>query len=579
MNKFISVWAPKAKEVKICFEKKELLMQADENDYWKLDVSPHISPQKRFKYAFKVDGKGPYPDPRSKFQPDGVHGYSQLYDDQFSWTDQNWEQPLLKNAIMYELHVGTFSEEGTFAGIETKLDHLKNLGVTHIELLPVAAFPGKHGWGYDGVDLFAPHAHYGSPDDLKHLVNACHAKSIAIILDVVYNHLGPDGNYLGLFGEYFSDRYGTPWGEAVNFDSSHSDQVREFAISNALMWLRDYHFDGLRLDAIHAIYDFSATHILEEMQNRVNELEKETGRKYFLIAESDLNDPQIINNPKEGGYGLAAQWLDDFHHALHKMLTNENARYYADYSGAADLNKCMNKAYIYDGCYSKSRKRKHGRPLNKIRTEQFVVFTQNHDQIGNRALGERLCHLTSFESAQAAAALMMLSPFVPMLFQGEEWAATSPFLYFTDHIDPKLGEAIKKGRKRECAFKSASVSVNEIPDPQALSTFERSCLKWNEIDQNQHKAMLDWYRKLIKLRRKKSRHIFSKKREFKIVDAKKKLYSYQCGEILLILNLGKSRARFNIDAKNTRILLSNTECKTHEQAIETTSGTVLLIAI
>jgi maltooligosyltrehalose trehalohydrolase len=293
-------------------------MLPERDGFWHIELKSLKHP---VLYAYKIDGSGPYPDPASRFQPEGVHGRSQLWQDEFEWHDQNWQAPALKDAIIYEVHTGTFTPEGTFTGIIGKLDYLAELGVTHLELMPVAAFPGQRGWGYDGVALYAPHNSYGTPADLKQLVDACHQRGLAVILDVVYNHLGPDGNYLGLYGHYFAQRYHTPWGDAVNFDGAHSDQVREFVIDNALMWLRDYHFDGLRLDAVHAIFDFSAVHILEELQTRIDRLTATTGRSYSLIAESSLNDPRILENPQKGGYGLAAQWLDDFHHAVHVMLT------------------------------------------------------------------------------------------------------------------------------------------------------------------------------------------------------------------------------------------------------------------
>lgn len=571
--KKITLWAPKALEVSLCLKDSEIKMEKNNDGYFSVKLPDNL--KKPILYAFKVNGKGPYPDPASKYQPDGVHGFSQYWDNDYKWNDEDCQVCDYENAIIYELHTGTFSPQGTYQGIIDRLDYLVNLGITHIEVLPVAAFPGKQGWGYDGVGLYATHNAYGDPDELKKLVDCCHQKGLGVILDVVYNHLGPDGNYLEKFGPYFTDRYGTPWGKAINFDSSHSDHVRKFCIENALMWLRDYHFDGLRLDAIHAIFDFSATHILEEMQQRVEELSKTTGRKYSLIAESDLNDPRIINKTSQGGYGLAGQWLDDFHHCIHKMLTGETMRYYKDYNGAQDIDKCMKKAYLYDGIYSLSRKRSHGRAAEILRPEQFVVFIQNHDQTGNRALGERLNHLVSVEKCMAAAALMMMSPFTPMLFQGEEWAASTPFLFFTDHEDENLAQAIRKGRARECAF--MGVTASKVPDPQAYETFKRSCLNWDEIDNETHSKMLNWYKKLINIRKQHIDQLRSNNREFKIVARLKKLYTYSAGNIVVLMNLGKKEGQFSIDKSNFKILAeSSTSVTKNNELILKPESTVII---
>jgi maltooligosyltrehalose trehalohydrolase len=548
--KTIKVWAPKAKKVSLVVNDKETAMKPDKNGFWQQKIKAEKSP---LLYGFKVDGEGPFPDPKSEFQPEGVHGLSQKWPDNFKWQNKNCVASELAEAVIYELHTGTFTPEGTFTAIIDKLDYLKELGVTHIELLPVAAFPGHHGWGYDGVSLFATHKEYGTPDDLKKLVDACHGKDMGIILDVVYNHLGPDGNYLGLYGHYFSDRYHTPWGEAVNFDWAHSDQVREFVIENALRWLEEFNFDGLRLDAVHAIYDFSATHILEELQTNLEKLEEKTGQKYFLIAESDLNDPRLLHSREKGGYGLAAQWMDDFHHSIHVMFTGEQQNYYLDFKGAKDLNKCLKDNFVYDGVYSPSRKRKHGRKADDLKPEHFVVSIQNHDQVGNRALGERLNHLTGFSQCQLATALMLLSPFVPMLFQGEEWAASTPFLYFTDHTDEKLARAVKRGRQREYP------SLNKkVPDPQAPETFKRSTLIWNEQEADQHKKMLDWYKELIKLRKNYLDDLRKQTPEFKQI--KENLYFYQNGSLVMFANTGNDKQKFNLqipELKNCKILLQN----------------------
>jgi maltooligosyltrehalose trehalohydrolase len=403
-------------------------------------------------YAFSLDGGEPLPDPRSPWQPRGVHAPSRLVDHQrFSWTDQRWQAPPLGSAVIYELHVGTFSPEGTFDGVIGRLEHLAGLGVTHVELMPVAEFPGVRGWGYDGVDLWAPHHAYGGPDGLKRLVDACHARGLAVLLDVVYNHLGPSGNYLGRFGPYFTSRFRTPWGDAMNFDGAGSDEVRRFVCDNARMWLRDYHVDGLRLDAVHAIADGSAVHILEQLAQEVEKLAASLGRHLVLIAESNLNDPRIVQPPSAGGYGIDAQWNDDFHHALHTVLTGERHGYYADFGRLADLATAFRRGFVYAGEYSVFRDRRHGRPAIGVSGNRFVVSAQNHDQVGNRALGERASLLMSEGRLHIAAALLLTSPFVPMLFQGEEWGASTPFLYFTDHAEPELVEAVRKGRCQEFA--------------------------------------------------------------------------------------------------------------------------------
>jgi maltooligosyltrehalose trehalohydrolase len=451
-------------------------------------------------YGFILDGQEPVlPDPRSLWQPNGVHGRSRLLDQSaFTWTDSHWHATALKKAVIYELHVGTFTAEGTFAAAEERLEYLKTLGVTHVELMPVASFPGARGWGYDGVDLYAPQEAYGGPQGLKHFVNAAHSLGLAVLLDVVYNHLGPSGNYLARFGPYFTSSHHTPWGDAINFEEAGSHEARRFFIDNAKMWLRDYHFDGLRLDAVHAYVDRSAIRFMEQLGSEVHALQHETGRKYVVIAESDLNDPRVVTGPERGGYGLDAQWSDDFHHALVTLLTGERSGYYADFGSMADLAKALREVFVYDGCYSAYRDRIHGRPVKSLPSWRFLGFAQNHDQVGNRAKGERLSALTSVGRVKIAAALVMASPFVPLIFQGEEWAASSPFLYFTDH-EPDLGKLVSEGRKQE--FAAFGWKPEEVPDPQDEATFTRSRLRWDEISEPEHAGVLAWYRELIALRR------------------------------------------------------------------------------
>ncbi|MDN5279247.1 MAG: maltooligosyltrehalose trehalohydrolase [Clostridiales bacterium] len=564
------IWAPKAKKVVLCLNGHEYEMQPQTKGYW---VCAKTNLQEPVLYGFKIDDQGPFPDPKSEFQPDGVHGLSQRWIEKFAWKCEQFDPRPLDEAVIYELHVGTFTDEGTFKAVENKLDHLVDLGVTHLELLPVAAFPGKHGWGYDGVSLYAPHRFYGNPDDLKHLVDTCHSKGLAVILDVVYNHLGPDGNYLGLYAPYFSDRYHTPWGEAVNFDCAHSDEVRRFVIDNALMWLRDFRFDALRIDAVHAIFDFSALHILEELQMEVEKLSSETGRKFDLIAESDLNDPRLLHSRENGGYGLAAQWLDDFHHSLHVMFTGEQQGYYLDFSGPDDLKKCLKSCYVYAGDYAPSRKRRHGRSATGLNYERFVVSLQNHDQIGNRGLGERLCHLIGYDHCQIATALFLLSPFVPMLFQGEEWSATAAFMYFTDHIDEKLAQAVREGRQRE--FPALE---GQIPDPQSENTFNRSKLNWGEISETRHKTMLEWHKKLLKIRKKFLNEIRSGNPDFSVIDSDQRIYRYSTGNILLFANAGnKDHCLDHPQLQKAEILLQNKDIDFAQAGMTLPPGAVILI--
>jgi maltooligosyltrehalose trehalohydrolase len=498
---FFRVWAPRARRVDLVLgrgEQRHPLDGPDEFSWFSAEVD---GAPPGGDYAYSLDGGPPRPDPRSPWQPEGVHGPSRLVDHSaFPWTDQGWQGGVpLAQGVVYELHVDTFSAEETYEGAIGRLDHLVKLGVTHVELLPVAEYPGRWGWGYDGVDLYAPNSTDGGPEGLKRLVDACHAKGLGVIFDVVYNHLGPSGNYLGEYGPYFTDRYATPWGEAVNLDGPDSDPVREFVLDNALMWLRDYHVDGLRLDAVHAIVDTSATHILEELAGRVDQLEAELGLPKFLVAESDLNDPRVVAHREAGGYGMDGQWSDDFHHALHAVLTGERAGYYADFGSVGQVAKALGQAFVYDGCYSHHRRRRHGRTPVDIPATRFLGYLQNHDQVGNRAHGERSSMLMGTGLLKAAAAIVVLGPWVPMLFHGEEWGASTPFLYFTDHDDPELGRAVTEGRRRE--FAAFGWDPADVPDPQDPETFRRSKLNWDEVERSPHKELLDWHRRLIALRR------------------------------------------------------------------------------
>jgi maltooligosyltrehalose trehalohydrolase len=451
-------------------------------------------------YGFVLDGEGPFPDPRTASQPNGVHGLSRLVSsEQFPWTDKDFRARPLSAALIYESHVGTFTPGGTFLSAIEKLDHLVALGVTHVELMPVVEFPGSRGWGYDGVDLFAPHHVYGAPGDLRKLVNACHARGLAVILDVVYNHLGPSGNYLAKFGPYFTNKFATFWGQGINFDGPDSGEVRRFFCDNALMWMQDFHFDGLRLDAVHGILDTSAVHILEQLKVEVEDLAAKTGRSLVLIPESDLNDPRLLWPRERGGYQLDAQWSDDFHHALHTVLTGEHSGYYSDYGKLEHVAKVLRRAFVYDGNYSAHRRRVHGRSAAGLNGCRFLGYLQNHDQVGNRARGDRSSQLMSTGRLKIGAALVLTSPFTPMLFQGEEWGASTPFCYFTDYQEPELANAVREGRCRE--FVAFGWKPEDTADPQAPETFHTSALNWSEIGRPPHAEILDWCKKVIQLRR------------------------------------------------------------------------------
>ena len=494
------VWAPRVASLSVQVNGKPCRMSGpDDEGWWTLALEP-AGPGTD--YGFLIDNdSNVIPDPRSLWQPYGVHGLSRVYDQRaFRWSDQGFNAPPLASAIIYELHLGTFTPEGTLDSAIAKLNYLRDLGITHVELMPVAAFDGNHGWGYDGVALFAVHEPYGGPDALKRFVDAAHDHGLAVLLDVVYNHFGPSGNYSGRFGPYLTDAHRTPWGGAINLEEGGSHQVRRFLCDNAQMWLHDFHIDGLRIDAVHSFVDRSATHLLEQLAAEVETLSAVIGRKLVLIAESDLNDPRVVSPRECGGFGMDAQWSDDFHHALFAVLSREAlSGYYIDFGSMAQLAKALEKTFVYDGIFSRHRDRMHGRPVINISQHRFLGFIQNHDQVGNRAVGDRIAQSAGIDRAKIAAALVLLGPFVPMLFQGEEWAATTPFLYFADHDDRDLARQVSEGRKRE--FVAFGWDSSTIPDPESAETFRRSKLNWNEINQPVHADMLNWYRELVHLRR------------------------------------------------------------------------------
>lgn len=494
------VWAPARDrmEVRFAVEADRLVpLHREAGGYWTATVG-EAGPGTR--YFYRLDGDRDRPDPASRFQPEGVHGPSEVVDHgAFRWKDRSWKGLPLGKYVIYELHVGTFTPEGTFDAIIPRLDDLRDLGVTAVELMPVSPFPGGRNWGYDGVYPFAVQSTYGGPAGLKRLVDACHGRGLAVVLDVVYNHLGPEGNYLGDYGPYFTDRYRTPWGQAINYDGPYAKGVRNLAVESALAWYRDYHIDALRLDAVHGIYDFSARHILQDMGETIHAYGRTCRRRLHVVPESDLNDSRIIRPVERGGYGLDAQWNDDFHHALRTLLTGERLGYYEDFGSIGDLVKAYGEGFVYSGRYSAYRRRDHGNRSADLPPERFVVFSQNHDQVGNRMLGDRLSSLVSRESLKLAAACVILSPYIPLLFMGEEYAETAPFRYFVSHGDAALIEAVRKGRAEE--FRAFSWE-GDPPDPQAEETFHRSRLSWELRNEGEHAVMLGWYRTVLALRKR-----------------------------------------------------------------------------
>ncbi len=495
------VWAPRASQVELRVTEPAGFVVAMERSgagYWEavLESAPPGS-----RYLYRIDGGPDRPDPASRFQPEGVHGPSEVVDSAFDWQDRAWWGLPIERCVLYELHTGTFTPEGTFDAILPHLEYLRDLGVTFAELMPVAQFPGGRNWGYDGVYPFAVQNSYGGPRGLKRLVNECHKHGLGVVLDVVYNHVGPEGNYFPDFGPYFTDSYKTPWGPAINFDGPESDEVRRFFIENALYWIREFHVDALRLDAVHGIFDRSAYPFLEELGDAVREEAVRLNRRVYVIPESDLNDPRLIRSKGLGGFGLDAQWADGFHHALRVLLTGDRSGYYQDFGELRHLAKAFQEGYVYSGEYSRFRRRRHGASPRDIPAHRFVVFSQNHDQVGNRMLGERLSSLVSFEDLKLAAAAVILSPHLPLLFMGEEYGEGAPFLYFVSHSDPDLIEAVRRGRKDEFA---AFAWQGEPPDPQAEETFLRSKLNLDLRRNDEHRTLLSYYRKLLRLRREKA---------------------------------------------------------------------------
>ena len=556
MHKF-ELWAPRAEKVAVKTPQGVTsLAGPDRSGWWK---GPVESAEHGTDYSFLVDDDTtPYPDPRSLWQAHGVHGPSRVYEQTaFAWTDRRWQGPPFSGAVLYEIHVGTFTAGGTFDSAIERLPYLRILGITHIEIMPVNGFPGGQGWGYDGVSLYAVQHSYGGPDGLKRFVDACHHNEIAVILDVVYNHFGPTGNYTAKFGPYLTEKHHTPWGTAVNFEDEGSDQVRRFFCDNALMWMRDYHIDGLRLDAIHEFMDRSAVHFLEQLSAEVETLGATLQRKLILIAESDLNDPKIVRPREAGGYGIDAQWSDDFHHALFTLVFMEpgGAGYYSDFGSFEKLVKALTRIFVFDGEFSRYRNRRHGRPVDGLSAHHFIGFVQNHDQVGNRAKGERIEHLVGMARARLAAGLLLTAPFLPMIFMGEEFAATTPFLYFADHEDEQMAKMVSEGRKRE--FAAFGFDSGEIADPEDPKTFERSKLDWSECGTGKHREMYDWFSRLICLRRHSQSLNDGDKGHTNIrFDEQGRWLAMDRGRMSILANLGAQEVEFNVPEDYRLVLCS-----------------------
>lgn len=578
MHRF-EVWAPKAAKLAVKVDGTVYALAGpDPQGWWRAEVDNAGGGSN---YGFLIDDDETcYPDPRSRRQPDGVHGLARIYDpDAFAWEDAGFQAPPLSSAVIYELHVGTFTQQGTLDAAIEKLSYLAELGITHVEVMPVASFAGNHGWGYDGVALFSVHEPYGGPDALKRFVNAAHKCGVAVLLDVVYNHFGPVGNYTGKFAPYVTDAHHTPWGGAVNLEGRWSHQVRRFFCDNALMWLREFHIDGLRLDAVHAFVDRSAIHFIEQLSSEIAKLEPVLGRRSIVIAESDLNDPRVVTPREAGGLGADAQWSDDFHHALFALLTPENTRgYYEDFGLMSQLAKALENVYVYDGLYSSYRKRVHGRPVEGLWRHKFLGYIQNHDQVGNRAVGDRISDIAGFDRAKVAAALVLTSPFVPLIFQGEEWAASSPFQYFADHDDAEIARAVSEGRKRE--FAAFGWNPAEIPDPESPETFQRSKLRWTEQSEPRHTEMLAWYRELIRLRRSAPSLNDGEPRHLRVFyDEHEMWIRIERGAITVLCNLGRAGRKFPIPRLGRIALASRAGLQISENSVSLPPDSVVIIAV
>lgn len=549
------VWAPQAGRMTLHCAGGTQAMERDPDraGWW----TGEAEAEDDTRYGFAVDDGPVLPDPRSRRQPDGPDGLSAVVDhERYAWRAE-WAGRGLPGAVLYELHVGTYTREGTLDAAAERLGHLSELGVTHVELMPLCPFPGRHGWGYEGVSLWAVHEPYGGPEALKRFADRAHELGLGVVLDVVHNHFGPSGNHLPAFGPYLTDAHHTPWGAAVNLDAPGSDEVRAYLLDSALAWLRDYRLDGLRLDAVHALRDTRACHFLEELSASVDALSAGLDRPLFLVAESDLADPRLITARKENGLGLHAQWNDDFHHALHTTLTGESQGYYEDFARAplASVAKTLTGGFFHDGTYSSFRGRRHGRPLDRTRvsSHRLLGYSQTHDQVGNRAQGDRLSATLSPGLLACAAALTLTGPFTPMLFMGEEWAAGTPWQFFTDHTDPELAEAVRRGRRRE--FAAHGWAEEDVPDPQDPATRDRSCLDWSEPDREPHARVLAWYRELIALRHDQADLTDPDLSDVKVAyDEEGRWLAFRRGDVRVAVNLGKETASIPLGTARVRVL-------------------------
>lgn len=583
-----TVWAPEKKKMilhLVSLQQRKVEMTKDESGYFYTKLND-VTPGTR--YFFMPDGKEDIPDPASYFQPQGVKGPSEIIDHYaFIWEDTAWRGKPLEDLILYELHVGTFTEEGTFEAIIPRLDDLLDTGINAIEIMPVSQFSGERNWGYDGVFPYAVQHSYGGPEGLKKLVNACHKKGIAVILDVVYNHIGPEGNWFGHYAPYFTGTYRTPWGNAINFDGEWSDGVRDYFSGNPVYWFSQFHIDGLRLDAIHAVFDTSAEHFWELCHRRIKTLERQVARPLYMIAESDFNSPKVVTSIGQGGVGFDAQWLDDFHHALYVLLDERGKKRYEDFGSLEQLEKAYNEGFVMSGEYVKFRKRRYGASSAGIPANRFFVFNMNHDQVGNRIRAERLCMLVDFERLKLAAAAVLLSPYIPMLFMGEEYADEAPFFYFISHEDPDLIKAVREGRKKEFA---AFASEGEPPDAYAQETFQASKLSWSKRDEGKHAVIRAWHKQLISIRQNLVAMKSYARKDFKasIVGANALLLhrKHNDAHILCLFNFAEDECIYNtggyaaqwrkvLDSKDSRWSSGSATASSHPSDIRAGEGIII----
>ena len=546
------VWAPFLKSVSVNINSsgaRSIPLEKMDKGYWHV-CATEIPPGTQYFYSLSKSKQ--LPDPASFYQPEGVHGSSEVVDHKsFIWDDSGWGGVALNDMVLYELHIGAFTSEGTFDAAIPRLDDLAAIGINAIEIMPLAQFPGERNWGYDGAYPYAVQNSYGGPVGLKRLVDAAHQKGISVILDVVYNHLGPEGNYLSEFAPYFTDNYKTPWGNAINFDDRYCYGVRNFFIGNMLSWFDNYHIDGLRLDAVHSIFDRGAKHILEEMSDHAARFSDRVGRKHYLIAESDLNDARMIRAKDKGGYGIDAQWSDDYHHQIHALLTQENTGYYRDFQDICQMEKALVEGFIYAGQYSEFRKRNHGGQALDIATSQFIVYSQNHDQVGNRARGERLANLIPFEGLKLSAGGILLSGYTPMLFMGQEYAADTPFLYFVSHSDERLIKSVREGRKAEFHEIDWDKEPLELLDPQSEDNFKTSKLNWQQRNEGKHNVMLQFYKALINMRKNLPALMGANRYSINVsIDKGKKIVFWRRwhkrNEVFCIMNFNKEEESFEV---------------------------------